>query len=159
MRVSDYIRDLLYKENCVILPGFGGFVVNYEGSKIDFNSNEMHPPKRLLAFNQKLTNNDGLLVNHIAKQENITYQEAEKKVASFVAEQMKMLDKGNKVTIDGIGSLKSIKSNIVFTPDRNINFNRDAYGLESFKFKIASDSISKTSLACFFIFSSIKLSK
>lgn len=70
-----YIEYLLPQYNCVIVPNFGGFVVNMEPAY----SNEdgtIAPPSYRISFNQDLTYNDGLLASNIQQAENITYEAA-----------------------------------------------------------------------------------
>ena len=35
MDITKYISDLLYRYDCVIIPGFGGFITNKIGAKLD----------------------------------------------------------------------------------------------------------------------------
>ena len=39
MALEDYIKDLLYRYDCVIIPNFGGFVTNQISAQIDTDSN------------------------------------------------------------------------------------------------------------------------
>ena len=78
LEVSKYIKDLLFIHDCVILPGFGGFVANYKPANIDDNLNIVSPPSKAVGFNRNLSKNDGLLINRLAESENLSYLEAEK---------------------------------------------------------------------------------
>ena len=70
----DYISDLLFLHDCVIIPDFGGFICNYRSAYIDADSGVICPPGKDILFNRNLTHNDGLLVNWIADKENISCQ-------------------------------------------------------------------------------------
>ena len=83
-KVEIYISRLLYKHNCVIIPDFGGFVCNYMPAKIIRTQHLIIPPSKSIAFNKNLTNNDGLLVNEIAKCENISFEIAREYVEDFI---------------------------------------------------------------------------
>ena len=74
MKLSNYISDLLYRYECVIVPNFGGFVTNNQSAKIDKISQTLQPPYKQITFNSHLKNNDGLLANHIAAAEKIPYE-------------------------------------------------------------------------------------
>ncbi|MDA3912517.1 MAG: SPOR domain-containing protein [Bacteroidales bacterium] len=138
MKISEHIKTLLFQEDCVIIPGFGGFVGKYQEAKVDFRKSQLSPPVKIIAFNQKLQENDGLLIKHIAKLEKITYQQAETQVHDFVNRLKTALSQGKKVNLPEIGSFKMEKSVLVFSPENSINFHADAYGLESFEFPMLS---------------------
>ena len=74
MNIANYISDLLYRYNCIIIPNFGGFVTNKISAKIDEASNMLYPPKKQITFNSHLKENDGLLANYIATSENISFE-------------------------------------------------------------------------------------
>ncbi|MCY1634442.1 MULTISPECIES: HU family DNA-binding protein [Marinifilum] len=132
--ISKYIQDLLFVHDCVILPGFGGFVANYRSARIDENQQMVFPPSKDLGFNRNLTQNDGLLINHLADLENLSYAEAEKAVMFFVEDIRVKIQRGEKVVIDGIGSFcKDRKHNLQFEPVANLNYLVDSLGLEEFE--------------------------
>ena len=72
MTIANYLKDLLYRYDCVIVPNFGGFVTNRISARIDADSNTFYPPTKEVGFNSHLTHNDGLLANYIASSENIS---------------------------------------------------------------------------------------
>lgn len=133
--LNKYISGLLFIHDCVILPGFGGFVTNYHQAERNDESNTFFPPKKDVLFNRSLTYNDGLLINYMAKNFNITYEEAEERVKLEVQEAWLRLDKGEEVSFNGVGTFfydKNEKLN--FTPVDTENYLTDSYGLNSFRF-------------------------
>ena len=66
MQLSPYIKDLLYRYECVIIPGFGAFLANYTSATIDADSSTFYPPGKTISFNIQLQTNDGLLANYVA---------------------------------------------------------------------------------------------
>ena len=133
MGISKYIKDLLFDYECVILPGFGGFVVKDNSAFIDYNKNQFNPPYREIMFNPLLNSNDGLLITHISKKENITFKEAKQKVVDFVHEVNNKLEEGERVEFEGIGVVfKDENKNLIFEPLNSINFNPESFGLQSF---------------------------
>jgi nucleoid DNA-binding protein len=80
MQLETYISDLLYRYDCVTVPGFGAFLTNRISAKIHQSTHTFYPPKKVLSFNEQLQNNDGLLVNYIAEVEKVPYQVAVEKV-------------------------------------------------------------------------------
>ena len=80
MALATYIKDLLYRYDCVIVPDFGGFISNKISAKINEQSHTFYPPSKQLGFNHHLTHNDGLLANYVASAENISFEKPTKKL-------------------------------------------------------------------------------
>jgi nucleoid DNA-binding protein len=140
MTVSDYISKLLYTEDCVIVPGFGGFVTNYQEAKINYKTTEVFPPSKTIAFNQKLQNDDGLLIKNIASCEKVSYEAASNQVSGFVKKINSSLDNGKSVQLKALGTFTKKKSVLVFKPDASVNYLKYAYGLDSFEFPLLKAS-------------------
>ena len=134
MDITAFIRELLFGHDCVIVPGFGGFIGNYTPARIDKSSGTFYPPVKQISFNRNLNHNDGLLVGRISGSANINYGDARNLVEEFVADLRRKIEKGEKVVFDNIGSfINNQEGNIQFEPDRNANYHLDSYGLESFQ--------------------------
>lgn len=129
MTLTNYIQDLLYRYDCVIVPNFGGFVTNKIGARID--DAIMHPPTKQLSFNSHLTHNDGLLTSHIANSRNLSFDEANHYIAVIVAKWNEQV-KTENVVLDQIGSF-SLNNNkqLVFEPNTNENYLLSSFGLAS----------------------------
>ncbi len=129
-----YIKELLLLNDCVIIPGFGGFVTNYKQAGL--HSAQHTPPSKSVSFNRKLNFNDGLFINHVASQEGLNYIAARKKVDLLVQELNYRLTDGEEVAISGLGSLQyDEQQHLVFTPKIEGNLNIDAFGLTSFSYE------------------------
>jgi nucleoid DNA-binding protein len=132
--ITAFIRELLFGHDCVIVPGFGGFIGNYTPARIDRNSGTFFPPVKQISFNRNLNHNDGLLVGRISGSANINYGDARNLVEEFAGELRRKLGKGEKVVFDNIGTfVNNQEGNIQFEPDRNANYHLDSFGLESFQ--------------------------
>jgi len=132
--ITAFIRELLFGHDCVIVPGFGGFIGNYTPAQIDRSTGTFYPPLKQISFNRNLNHNDGLLVGKISSSTNINYGDARNLVEEFVNELRRKLEKGEKVVFDNIGSfVNNNEGNVQFEPDRNVNYHLDSYGLESFQ--------------------------
>jgi hypothetical protein len=132
--ITAFIRELLFGHDCVIVPGFGGFIGNYTPARIDKNSGTFYPPAKQISFNRNLNHNDGLLVGKISGSSNINYGDARNLVGEFVSEIRRKLDRGENVVFDHIGSfMNNQEGNLQFEPDRNANYLLDSYGLEPFQ--------------------------
>jgi nucleoid DNA-binding protein len=132
--ITAFIRELLFGHDCVIVPGFGGFIGNYTPARIDKKTGTFYPPVKQISFNRNLNHNDGLLVGRISGSSGINYGDARNLVDEFVTDLRRKLEKGEKVVFDNIGSLvNNQEGNIQFEPDRSSNYHLDSYGLESFQ--------------------------
>ncbi len=132
--IKIYIQELLFSHDCVIIPGFGGFISNHIPAQVDRSAGMFHPPVRQISFNRNLNHNDGLLVGKISESMGIQYGDARAVVEEFAADLRRKLDRGEKVVFDHIGSfVNNEEGNIQFEPDREVNYHLDSYGLESFR--------------------------
>jgi nucleoid DNA-binding protein len=132
--ITAFIRELLFGNDCVIVPGFGGFIGNYAPARIDKNTGTFYPPVKQISFNRNLNHNDGLLIGRISMSSKINYGDARYLVEEFVTGLRKKLEKGEKVVFDNIGSfINNQEGNVQFEPDRNANYHLDSYGLEPFQ--------------------------
>jgi nucleoid DNA-binding protein len=132
--ITAFIRELLFGHDCVIVPGFGGFIGNYTPARIDKKSGTFFPPVKQISFNRNLNHNDGLLAGRISGSTGISYGDARNLVEEFVSEIRRKLGIGEKVVFDHIGSfINNQEGNIQFEPDRASNYHLDSYGMESFQ--------------------------
>lgn len=128
--IWDYIKDLLHQHDCVIVPGFGGFVCNREPSKIDQVSHIITPPSRKVVFNQNLKSNDGLLAGYLAQQQGITYKDAIQFIDDSVQQTLTVLQDQKQLMIDLFGNFRlNADANYVFLPDKRNNYLTSSYGL------------------------------
>ena len=132
MGIAKHIGELLYDYECVIVPGLGGFITDDKPVSINEVTHSFSPPFRTVHFNTQLHANDGLLINHIAQQEQIEYNIAKQKVDSFVFECHNSLDAGKNITFKNIGLLyQDEDKNIVFEQDHKVNYNSGSFGLST----------------------------
>jgi len=133
--LENYIKELLFQHDCVIIPDFGGFVTNIQSSKINKAQNSFSPPYKEISFNRDLKHNDGLLIGYVSRAKNIGFVDAKRLVNSFVKNLNIKLNKGKKVVIEDVGALQMDKEkNIQFEPSNTTNFLLDSYGLDHFNF-------------------------
>lgn len=131
MQMTDHIKSLLYRYECVIIPEFGAFLTKRQPAQIDDKAHTLYPPKKAVVFNSQLQENDGLLVNKIAKAEGISYQQSLDKVKTFVENINESLQAHHQVRFDGVGLFYLQFNKIVFQPYSNNNFLLEAYGMET----------------------------
>ena len=130
--IEHYLSQLLYTNDCVILIGFGGFVCSNTSSKLNRQTGLLSPPNRSILFNNQLIDNDGLLINQIAKSEEISQEQAKDEVLKFVDQNTTNLKKYRSLRFNKIGLFTLKNDNkIVFTQDLATNYNLDSFGMQS----------------------------
>ncbi|WP_343486953.1 SPOR domain-containing protein [Allomuricauda sp. d1] len=133
MRAEDYIKDLLYRYNCVVMPEFGGFLAQSKSAQLDAATNTIYPPSKTISFNEQLAKNDGLLVSHIAKDKDLPYEEMLQEVLLISRDWKKKLKAGGTLELFGVGTLRLNETGrIVFNPENKINYLTSSFGLSSF---------------------------
>jgi hypothetical protein len=133
MDIRQNIAELLTYHNCVIIPGFGGFIGNYSPARIDPVYHTFHPPAKKLLFNINLKQNDGLLANAVAASMGISYSEACSLIDDFIEDCRFSLKIGKPFVLPEVGQLYSGQEGIIFfEQDPGTNLLPDAFGLTSF---------------------------
>ena len=131
MKISSYIFELLQSHDCVIVPNFGALVARNISAKISSDRSKIFPPNKELSFNKNLVKNDGLLINAISSNENISYEGAEQKITNWVRRTNKKLEKQRYIEIKNIGSISLENTKYVFVPNQNSIFLKSSYGFNS----------------------------
>ncbi len=133
MRLDKYISDLLYRYECVTIPGFGAFLTQRKGAQVHHTTNAFYPPSKVLSFNAQLSSNDGLLVKHIADVTEKEYESVLKKVEKKVTSWKQDLDNKEVISLENIGDLSlNAEGNIQFEPSYHLNYLTSSFGLSSF---------------------------
>jgi nucleoid DNA-binding protein len=129
-----FIRELLFGHDCVIIPGFGGFIGNFSPARINKTTGTFYPPLKQVSFNRNLNHNDGLLISKISRSMGVNYGDARHLVEEFVKELTGRLARGEKVVFDHIGTfVYNRENNVQFEPEARINYYTGSFGLESFQ--------------------------
>ncbi|UPQ80586.1 SPOR domain-containing protein [Flavobacterium azooxidireducens] len=133
MRIEQYISQLLYRYQCVTVPGFGAFLTENRSASLSEDTNTFYPPKKVISFNFHLKNNDGLLANHIALAEKIEYEKAISLIEEEVTSWKYTIQKSESILLKNIGKLSlNNESSLVFEPADSLNYSTHSFGLTSF---------------------------
>ena len=131
MQFENLVKDLLYANDCVVLPGLGGFIAKYKGASLNASLHTIYPPQKTIGFNPQIKENDGLLVSAICALNNCSYAEGKIELEAWVKEQSNTLLRGEKISWKGIGILFQDRlGKIQFIPDSKGNFSVESFGLE-----------------------------
>lgn len=130
MMIEKHISALLYRYQCVTVPGFGAFITETVSARYNETSNTFVPPKKTILFNSLLQQNDGLLANHIALEENISFNEAVALMQEQIALWKTKLSEHVVVYLKNIGELSlNSEQKIQFEPVGSTNYLTSSFGL------------------------------
>jgi nucleoid DNA-binding protein len=133
MMIEKHIAALLYRFQCVTLPGFGAFISEIESAKVAGSASTFNPPRKIITFNPNVKNNDGLLANHIALQEKISFEKAAEIISFEVSKWISSLEQRDKVILKNIGEISTNTDfNWVFEPYEEVNYLTSSFGLTGF---------------------------
>ena len=133
MDIRVNIARLLEEHDCVILPGFGGFIGNYMPARIDPVGHSFVPPSKKILFNINLKQNDGLLYNRLVTDEGISYEDALSAVNEMITGIRHNLKSGKSFIVPEVGRLYSgSEGTLQFEQEKDSNLLLDAFGLQTF---------------------------
>ena len=133
MNIESYIAQLLYRYQCVTVPGFGAFLTEIQSAQLIESSHSFFPPKKVISFNAHLKNNDGLLANHIAQAEKTSYEYAISAIQYEVFNWKKALQENGLFSIKNVGNFSlNADNNLIFTPNDQTNYLTNSFGLSAF---------------------------
>lgn len=138
-QITRLIEELLFANDCVIVPGFGGFVGKAVPATLNRENSTFSPPSKRIAFNGQLTHNDGLLTAALAKAYDLKFEEADARVQLFSRELQNTLLREKQFIFGRIGSfLQRDSLGAQFEPSSDLNFLPEAYGLPVLKLQLAA---------------------
>lgn len=131
--LSRHIETLLLENDCVIVPGLGGFIAHNKPAEFKESANIFCPPLRTIGFNPQLTINDGLLVQAYMQAYDTDFPDASRKIENTVSQIKETLYKNGQAELDNIGTLYYTMAGVYgFEPYYNAFFSPDLYGLGNF---------------------------
>lgn len=136
IRLSKHIEILLLSNDCVIVPGFGGFMAHHVDARKDKTDGSFLPPMRSIGFNPKLTINDSLLAQSYVEAYDISYPEATMQIEDEVRELRQRIEAEGSYEFNGIGTVSlNEEGNYEFSPCEAGILSPTLYGLDSFQLK------------------------
>lgn len=140
IEINRHIEILLLSNDCVIVPGFGGFMAHYVDARKDEADGSFLPPIRNIGFNPKVTVNDSLLVQSFVDSYDISYPEACKRVEKNVEELKQRISTEGYYEFNGIGTVSvNSEGNYEFSPCKAGILTPELYGLGSFGMQTLSE--------------------
>ena len=116
--LARHIELLLRDNDCVILPGFGGFIAHDVPAYYVGEEGLYYPPTRSISFNAAISMNDGLLAQSYMKSYHVDYARANYMIDMTIEQLTDMLDEEGSVTLSRIGTItQDAYHSLQFTPD------------------------------------------
>lgn len=136
-----FIENLLYEHDCIIIPNFGGFVINTQPFKVQQSTQEILPKKRWVAFNEKLIHDDGFLSNELANHLHIPTKKASQVLAQFATDLKAKISGNQEFAMGIIGTFKlNNEQKIQFSPNTSSNFDAEMFGLSAVQLNLPAVS-------------------
>ena len=130
--ITNSLIELLQDNECVIVPDFGAFISKRHSAAIDYANHRFTPPYKEIVFNNKLKNDDGLLVDFMIEKESLTKEDALAKIRSFVNQSEAILDVNSELVLEGIGKIRKFGDDYILTSKTETNLLGDSFGLTEF---------------------------
>ncbi|MBD2768364.1 SPOR domain-containing protein [Hymenobacter sp. BT664] len=146
MHLADHIRPLLREHDCVIIPEFGGLVTEMSPARAQPGRQVLSPPTKLVAFNQALTRNDGLLVDALTQQLGLAPAQAREAVRTAVASLQQELAETSRTELPGIGIFRRAEGRgLAFEYTGTDNLLPSAFGLPELAVRPVRASVARGS--------------
>lgn len=120
-KINQHIEKLLAYHDYVVVPGLGGFVVQYQSAEI--KDDRVMAPRAAVGFNPLMLHSDGLLAIEVARAEEVSYRKA----MEIIAEEVELfrtkilVEKSLKFGNLGYFNYDTDKS-ITFEPSEQLSF-------------------------------------
>ncbi|RHR38097.1 MULTISPECIES: SPOR domain-containing protein [Bacteroidales] len=135
LRIITHIERLLLVHDCVIVPGFGGFVLQAVSAVYDEKEHLFNPQRKEIVFNVTLQHNDGLLSESYMQMYDVNYRKAQLMLEEDVADMKVVLQEDKKLSLGVLGSFSlGMEGQVIFHPGESDAFSVGSYGLVSFNF-------------------------
>ena len=135
-RIIEHIERLLLQHDCVIIPDFGGFVLQSVSSDYLADDHLFTPARKEIVFNPALTHNDGLLTELYMQSHASNFSKACSLIKNDVAEMKNQLENNSELQFGSIGLIFKENERLFFKPDKRNDdlYSIQFYGLPFFNF-------------------------
>lgn len=139
--LEKHILKLLLSNDCVIVPGFGGFIAHHIPASYDEKNNTFMPPYRTIGFNSRLVMNDSVLAQEYANCYDISYPEALKRIEYEAEEFERTIENAEGgYEMCGIGRLYILEDGrFDFLPNASGLTTPELYGFAAFEIEKRKD--------------------
>jgi hypothetical protein len=130
------IKEQLFFNDYLVLPGFGGFVLKSTPSHFSASGGLLIPPSKTVSFNAQLKQNDGILAIWLQNKIGCTAPESIRHLQDFSEFCSGVLNAKRRFSLEGIGFFYlDFENNICFEPQQDSNFLSKSFGLSPVSLK------------------------
>lgn len=134
-RIITHIERLLLVHDCVIVPNFGGFVLQSVPAVCELQEHTFRPSRKEVVFNSTLQHNDGLLSESYMQMYSVNYRKAQLMLEEDVECIKSGLLQHKKLSLGQFGSfIIGHEGQVIFYPGDSVLFGIGSYGLPVFHF-------------------------
>lgn len=135
LRIVAHIEQLLLMHDCIIIPGFGGFVLQSIPATYVSGEHLFSPLRKEIVFNRTLQHNDGLLTESYRQRYQADYPTAQTMVEDDVQAMQTLLAEEKQLSLGALGTITlGEEGQFIFQPATVHTFSLDSYGLSPFRF-------------------------
>lgn len=128
--LSEHIEYLITRHDCIVVPGWGAFIAQYEPAHFDTELGCIFPPSRTIGFNPSLQHNDGVVAYSVSRRHTMTYDNAVKAINDEVNTMHHQLEHDGEVALGKLGIFtRNEEGNPIFQPYKNTGFSPEFSGL------------------------------
>lgn len=135
-RIIEHIERLLLRHDCVIIPDFGGFVLQSVPSVYVGDEHSFTPARKEIVFNPTLTHNDGLLAESYMQQYTVDFKKSLHLIREDISLIKETIDDDSEFQFGRVGFFMKEGDHILFMPGKNSDllFSTSSYGLPTFHY-------------------------
>ncbi|MBQ8520234.1 MAG: SPOR domain-containing protein [Bacteroides sp.] len=142
IELNKHIEHLLLENDCVVVPGLGGFIAHCQPAHYEEAEGVFLPPIRTVGFNPQLTMNDGMLVQSYMQAYHTDFPDATRKIEETVERMKEQLYSEGVLEMHGIGTLHyNIYGTYEFEPTESGLLTPSLYGLDSFTLSLLGEKV------------------
>ena len=129
LRIVTHIERLLLVHDCVIVPKFGGFVLQAVPAMQHKEEHTFRPLRKEIGFNMTLQHNDGLLPESYMQMHEVSYRQAQLMLEEDVEDIKNILQQYGKLSLGVLGSFSiGEEGQMIFHPGETDLFSVGSYG-------------------------------
>ncbi len=132
-KIALAISHLLKQSDSLEIPGFGCLSKLSQHANFSADKALLNAGKQILVFEKNEGSKDFQLAEQLAKQENISIQEAQNLLTETVNEWKILIDKGESIELENIGSIQAEHDIWKLTPIAESALDEESYGFSPIK--------------------------
>ena len=132
-KIALAISHLLKQSDSLEIPGFGCLSKLAQHANFSADKALLNAGKQILVFEKNEASKDFQLAEQLAKQENISIQEAQNFLTETVNEWKILIDKGESIVLDNIGSIQAEHDIWKLSPIAESAVDEESYGFSPIK--------------------------